>query len=56
MEKLKNSLELPNHTRNSCVEAVLVDSLMTVDTQSIDQSVAQQLTTFIHELFTPFKS
>ena len=36
----------------SCLQAVLVDSLMTIDTQSTDQSVAQHwLTT--HELFTP---
>ena len=35
-------------------EAVLVDSLMTIDTQSTDQSAAQQLTTTTHELFTPF--
>ena len=34
-------------------EAVLVDSLMTIHTQSTDQSAAQQLTTTTHELFTP---
>ena len=37
----------------SCLQAVLVDSLMTVDTQSTDQSVAQQLTTTTYDLFTP---
>ena len=37
----------------SCLQAVLVDSLMTVDTQSTDQSVAQQLATTTHEPFTP---
>ena len=37
----------------SCLQTVLVDSLMTIDTQSTDQSVAQQLTTTTHELFTP---
>ena len=36
-----NSLELPNPTRN------------TQKFGSTDQYVAQQLTTFIHELFTP---
>ena len=36
-----------------CKEAVLVDSLMTIDTQSTDQLAAQQLTTTTHELFTP---
>ena len=37
----------------SCLQAVLVDSLMTIDTQSTNQSAAQQLTTTTHELFTP---
>ena len=36
-----------------CLQAVLVDSLMTIDMQSTDQSVAQQLTMTSHELFTP---
>ena len=37
----------------SCLQAALVDSLMTIDTQSPDQSVAQPLSTIKHELFTP---
>ena len=45
---------LPNiYLRVSCLQAVLVVSLMTVDTQSTDQSVAQQLTTTTYDLFTP---
>ena len=36
-----------------CLQAVLVDSLMTIDTQSTEQSAAQQLTMTTHELFTP---
>ena len=36
------------------LQAVLVDSLMTIDTKSSDQSVAQQLTTATtHKLFKP---
>ena len=30
---------------SACLQAILVDSLMTIETQSSDQSVAQQLTT-----------
>ena len=37
----------------SCLQAILIDSLMTVDTQSTDQSVAQQLTATTYDLFTP---
>ena len=37
----------------SCLQALIVDSLMTIDTKSPDQSVAQQLTTTTHELFKP---
>ena len=48
-----------NHPKNiclhvSCLQAVVVYSLMTIDTQSTDQSIAQQLTTTTtHELFKP---
>ena len=37
----------------SFLQAVLVDSLMTIDTQSTDQSMEQQLTKTTYELFTP---
>ena len=40
--------------RSGHAKAVLVDSLMTIDTKSHDQSVAQQLTTTTtHELIAP---
>ena len=36
----------------SCAQAVLIDSLLTIDTKSPDQFVTQQLrATFTHELF-----
>ena len=34
-------------------QAILVDSLMTMDAKSPDQSVAQQLATTRHDLFKP---
>ena len=41
------------YRRVPCLQAVLVDSLMTIDMpRSSDQSVAQ-LTTTTHKLFTP---
>ena len=56
-KSISHSKEKNNHPNIylhvSCLQAVLVDSLMTIDTQSTDQSAGQQLTTTTHELFTP---
>ena len=38
----------------SCLQEGLVDSLMTVDTQSTDKSVAQQLRATIYDLLSYF--
>ena len=38
----------------SCLQEGLVDSLMTIDTQSTDKSVAQQLTATIYDLLSYF--
>ena len=49
---VNNHLNIYLHV--SCLPAVLDDSLTTIDTQSTDQSVAQQLTTVTtHELLKP---
>ena len=53
---LYDDLMVKNHPhiylQVSCLQAVLVDSLMTIDMQSTDQSVAQ-LTTTTQELLKP---